>query len=663
MRLSQRVAQVVVLAFAAAHLATASHAASAARHESDAAITVAPAALWSHSWDTAGASFWGDFGYSLLTDTQAAFVANHYFLADLEKCTGKGQGMTTEAAIYQTAAQLKKANPAVKVGFYWSCDPFVTCYAANVTYDSHPEWFLHDDYGNRVGSPGHWTMDWTNDDAVSWWVSVPLSLGGAAGLIDGVLADGAAYGNHPNISQSRSDVLFAHKLAMIGQLQDEFDKLGNGGVVFGNGLQPINWSATDPTSGFRILDAVKGVQNEHYAAFEQVNRSTGELQLDMAAQTLANIETAAAYRNGTRQVFASFWPGPFVGFSRGPGLASGWPVYHDDTQPCGTNDTVYGGPNCTQAQHMAGWRAMLTKYLPFNLASFLSVAASNTWFTYAVWYADNQGFYTCADDPDSCATPNNFYSDYLDKPLGVPLGPRKAVGAYKWTREFEHATVTVDLSDPVGGSGIAFHQTAADDDSAPSHQRVGGSGAVFPLQWSGTLLTRAPGGLNATEDVWMDVIANREYSEAPQPFRGRTATVKNWVVPTAEAGQLQQTLLVEPGTGDVSCTTGFVNGSIKSTSYPDLSNSTLVGRNASAHGSGLLDHFHGYGCFQLSGSGLCEKTTFEYYVDAKTQAPVTLTFGDGGISMSWSNFVRGPPNPEVFVVAIPSGVTCKQAGA
>ena len=40
--------------------------------------------------------------------------------------------------------------------------------------------------------------------------------------------------------------------------------------------------------------------------------------------------------------------------------------------------------------------------------------------------------------------------------LGHPLGLREQVGAYKWVRHFEHATVTVDLNDPVGGSGVHF---------------------------------------------------------------------------------------------------------------------------------------------------------------------------------------------------------------
>ena len=40
--------------------------------------------------------------------------------------------MTTEAAIYQTAAQLKQHNPDLKVAFYWSATQAgIECYANN----------------------------------------------------------------------------------------------------------------------------------------------------------------------------------------------------------------------------------------------------------------------------------------------------------------------------------------------------------------------------------------------------------------------------------------------------------------------------------------------------------------------------------------------------
>lgn len=59
---------------------------------------------WSHDWSTPSAFQFADFGYSLLSPAQIAFVANAYAIVSLEKCTGRAQGVPTEDAIYTTAA-------------------------------------------------------------------------------------------------------------------------------------------------------------------------------------------------------------------------------------------------------------------------------------------------------------------------------------------------------------------------------------------------------------------------------------------------------------------------------------------------------------------------------------------------------------------------------
>ena len=69
------------------------------------------------------------------------------------------------------------------------------------------------------------------------------------------------------------------------------------------------------------------------------------------------------------------------------------------------------------------------------------------------------GFVPCPEAPDSCAFPSVGYPE-LWKPLGAPLGPRVALAPYRWQRRFEHATVTLDLDDPIGGSAVRFHAPA-----------------------------------------------------------------------------------------------------------------------------------------------------------------------------------------------------------
>jgi hypothetical protein len=280
---------------------------------------------------------------------------------------------------------------------------------------------------------------------VDWWVSVPLAQDPDCKVIDGVLADGSGFESIPNITMARLQTLYTAKLKMIAQLQAAFDKCGRGGVVFGNGLSEYDQSPTDPHSRRILSGEVKGVQNEHFAAFEQVDPATGGLRKDKVSDALDNIEWAAALDGGTKQVFCSFWAGPYTGFG-----SHGGPQYAKGVQPFPANATT--------AEQNIGWKKALTKYLPFNLAAFLTVAQPNTWFTQAVWYADFQGFYPCPDAPTTCQMPDDFYASYLKKPLGAPAGPRKKVGEYKWTREFAHATVTLDLNgDFASASGVAFH--------------------------------------------------------------------------------------------------------------------------------------------------------------------------------------------------------------
>jgi len=70
------------------------------------------------------------------------------------------------------------------------------------------------------------------------------------------------------------------------------------------------------------------------------------------------------------------------------------------------------------------------KNITFPLASFLIAAGPNCYFQYTWgWNADNGTF--------------DWYPEF-DKPLGAPKGDAKRDG-FKYTREFEHASVFVDL--------------------------------------------------------------------------------------------------------------------------------------------------------------------------------------------------------------------------
>ena len=145
----------------------------------------------------------------------------------------------------------------------------------------------------------------------------------------------------------------------------------------------------------------------------------------------------------------NYWAGPIVGFPP-PSThdnASGWPVF-------APQDPINRAPNGTRLQVVQGWARLLEQWLPFNLASFLTVAGPSTYWTQMAWYAAYQGFVPCPQAPDACVQP--VYAD-LGRPLGAPLGARQQLGAYRWARSFEHAVVTLDLEDPLGpGTSIVW---------------------------------------------------------------------------------------------------------------------------------------------------------------------------------------------------------------
>ena len=146
----------------------------------------------------------------------------------------------------------------------------------------------------------------------------------------------------------------------------------------------------------------------------------------------------------------NYWAGPIVGFSNANDNTTGWPTF-------APLDPDNKAPNGTKLQVVQGWAALLNKWFPFNLASFLTVAGPSSYFTQMVWYASYQGFLPCPDAPGTCCTPQPLYPEMQNK-LGSPLGPRQQLGPYRWVRNFEHAIVTLDLDDPLGpGTSIVWN--------------------------------------------------------------------------------------------------------------------------------------------------------------------------------------------------------------
>jgi hypothetical protein len=399
--------------------------------------------VFTHGWDTALSSQFIDFGYELLSTEQANFVASHYSIVSLEKCTGRP---STEKGIWVTAAQLKAINPAIKVLFYLHTDLVsLECYDAFKEFMSRPEWWLRNDAGQPVNNSATSNipvLDFTNAAARAWWVSIPLNgTNPSATLrqnIDGVFADGTGFLRCPGISVARCAALHESKRDMIREMQALLNAT-NGGLVFQN-----------PPKDFELLRELGdagAIMGEHFAAFEQVAKTGDKSFRYDATKIAAYMAAVARAAAANKTVVVATWPGPLST----PFTPNGFPSWVDGTQP-----TTIGG-----------WKEPMAEFHAFALAGFLTMVEENVWMQYQVWYNGvSQGAISCGAST-TCAAPAVWYPD-LYKPLGRPLGPAIRSGN-KWTRLFENAISVFDLDNPRrNGTNVTFFQPSMSATSTPS---------------------------------------------------------------------------------------------------------------------------------------------------------------------------------------------------
>ena len=383
---------------------------------------------WTHGWERALDAQFIDFGYQLLTAEQASFVASHYSIVSIEKCTGKPH---TEQGIWTTAQQLKQLNPLIKVLFYSHTDQDnLDCYDASKEFLSHPEWWLRNDTGATIFNPSSPTipvMDFSVVAARAWWVNTPLNGTNASlsKIIDGVFADGAGFIRCPGINAARCATLLEAKRELVREMQALL-KGTNDGLVFQNPPKDFDQLKTLGDAG--------GIMGEHFAAFEQVTKVGLSFSYD-ATKIAAYIDAVARASAANKTVVVATWPGPLST----PFTSNGFPSWIDGTQP-----TTAGG-----------WKEPMAEYHAFALAGYLTMAEDNVWMQYQTWYNGfSQGAIFCGAAL-TCSAPYEWYPD-LYQPLGRPLGPAVRIGN-KWTRYFENAVSVFDLDHPRrNGTNVTF---------------------------------------------------------------------------------------------------------------------------------------------------------------------------------------------------------------
>lgn len=347
--------------------------------------TIKPVARTAGAWDRVPLYLHLGKRTGDLTDAEIAFLADRGGLITLEKSNGAALHGSTEAGIAHTARRLKARNPGVRVLFYFNAFINWPGYAAHATY--RPEWTLRSASGEIVTHPsGTPRPDPSNGEFREWWSEVVARAHREAPL-DGVFVDALPQALSPALARQVGD---AKARAVVAGLREMLAltkrKLGPGRTILVNGLR---------TTDFRELldwEGIDGVMIEHFGAFKTDTPTDIKADLD-------SVVLAAA-------------KGKFA-------IVKGWP-----------------GFTWLETQMMKRPAAELLQLarerVAFPLACFLIAAQPGSQFAYSWGYTTEHGMLEA-------------YAEF-DRRLGPPKGDAAWAGL-AGAREFEHATVRVDLAD------------------------------------------------------------------------------------------------------------------------------------------------------------------------------------------------------------------------
>jgi len=319
-----------------------------------------------------------------VSDADIEFLATHTAFVALEKSHGIKAHGSTEAGIADTARRLKRRNPALKVLFYFNAFINWPGYSAHATY--RPEWTLRNGAGEVVTHPsGTPRPDPSNADFREWWSEVIAQAHREAPL-DGVFVDALPQALSPalarQLGEAKARAVVEGVRAMVELTKK---KLGAGRIMLANGLR---------TSDFRtILDwaGIDGVMIEHFGAFKTDRPE--DLKADLDSIALADAK------------------GKFV-------VLKGWPGF------TWLDAAKMKRPHAELLQ-------LAREQIAFPLACFLVAARPGSHFCYSWGYQETHGMLEAYPE--------------LEKPLGPPRGDARWTGLTA-TREFRHATVSVDLA-------------------------------------------------------------------------------------------------------------------------------------------------------------------------------------------------------------------------
>ena len=327
------------------------------------------------------------------TDAEIAFIAR-FPLITFEKATGFRDHGSIEAGTLVAARAVKRINPRATILYYRNVIVHYGNYAANDELQQIDGAFLRDGRGNTKLVRGRVeAYDLSNPAVRDWWVEACQRVVADA-AIDGVFFDGNIKALEPGYlvreigREKKCQVTEGYHL-MVRQTRSA---IGADKLMVANMLR-----ARFPAAGQEYLQPFAGSYIENF--FHNVGGVSYE---EYVAKGIEAVQAAA--RAGKIIAFTSGLAAPADGSEMG--IDEGHAKVLSDEQA--------------------------RTALVYPLAVFLICAEKQSYFRVHEGYS--------ADEDDRWM---RWFPEY-DRPLGPPQGPAKRNG-YRYTREFEHASVRVDI--------------------------------------------------------------------------------------------------------------------------------------------------------------------------------------------------------------------------
>lgn len=319
-------------------------------------------------------------------------------LVTFEKFTGDKESGSTEAGTLAAAQAVKAISPATKVLYYRNVIVHYGNYAANASLTEIPGAFLVGRDGNdKLVRKRVQAYDLTNGKVRDWWLASAKRIC-AEPAIDGLFFDGNIKVLEP--AYLRDEIGEKKKASLVdgytAMMKDARRMLGPEKLMLANVLR-----ARFPDSGMSRLRAFDG---SYIEAFET---TVGNVPVkDYVAKGIA------AFQEAARQ-------GAVIAFTAGMGEESGDAGKANEAR----TDEIRTALKKEDASD---------RRFQYLLVLFLICAEKHSYF--------------CAHDGYDVKSSTQWRRPRpeFERPLGAPKGPAVRAG-YTYTREFEHASVFVDV--------------------------------------------------------------------------------------------------------------------------------------------------------------------------------------------------------------------------